>query len=304
VVAVSGIFSGIFVVTANAWMNTPAGFQVVGGKVVNVNPIAAMLNPAAFHEALHMVLAAFVATGFLVASIHAFFLLRDRTSAFHRAALGIVLSVACVAIPLQIVSGDISARRSARLQPIKFAAMEAAYRTEAEAPLVIGGIPNDQTRSTEYAVKIPYGLSFLATHDPRATVRGLEEFPVENWPNVRVVHWAFDLMVGCGMLMLGLAGWVGVLWWRHRRLPEARWLLKSLVAAGPLGVIAMESGWVVTELGRQPWIIYGFMRTSQAVTPMHGMVVPFVTFTVLYVFLSVILVFLLRRQFVGGAPDH
>src|SRR6266568_6850864 len=167
IVAVSGIFSGIFVVTANAWMNAPAGFKLVDGKYTDIDPIAAMLNPASFHEVLHMTLAAFVATGFMVAAVHAFFVLRDRNSPFHRAALGLALAVACISMPLQIVSGDVSARAVARLQPAKLAAMEAHYRTEAGAPLVIGGIPQDQTMTTDYALEIPRGLSLLTAHDPQ-----------------------------------------------------------------------------------------------------------------------------------------
>src|SRR6266550_3918120 len=297
VVAMSGIFSGIFVVTANAWMNSPAGFRMVDGKIADLDPIAAMLNPASFHEVLHMTLAAFVATGFMVAAVHAFFLLRDRNSPFHRAALGLALAVACISMPLQILSGDVSARAVARLQPAKLAAMEAHYRTQAGAPLVIGGIPHDQTMTTDYALEIPRGLSLLTAHDPNARVVGLEEFPRDQWPNVRVVHWSFDILVGSGMLMLALTLCADWLWLKRRRLPDNRWLLRALVAAGPLGFLAIETGWMVTELGRQPWIIYGVMRTREAVTPMPGLVVPFVIFTAVYFFLAIIVVLLLRRQF-------
>ena len=297
IVAVSGIFSGIFVVTANAWMNAPAGFKVVDGKFTDIDPIAAMLNPASFHEVLHMTLAAFVATGFAVAAVHAFFLLRDRNNVFHRRALGIALAIACISIPLQILSGDHSARVVGRLQPAKLAAMEADYHTQRGAPLVIGGIPNDETRTTDDALRIPRGLSLLLDHDSTAKVVGLEEFPRNNWPNVRIVHWSFDLMVGAGMVMLALAAWSGWLWCQRRTLAEHTWLLRALVATGPLGFVAIEAGWVVTEVGRQPWIIYGVMRTEDAVTPMPWLVVPFVTFTVLYFFLAVIVCFLLRRQF-------
>ncbi len=297
VVAISGILSGIFVVTANAWMNSPAGFKIVDGKIADIDPIAAMLNPASFHEVVHMTLAAFVATGFMVAAVHAFFLLRDRSSPFHRAALGLALAVACISTPLQILSGDLSARAVARLQPAKLAAMEAHYRTKAGAPLVIGGIPQDQTMKTDYALKIPRGLSLLTAHDPNATVVGLEEFPRGQWPNVRVVHWSFDIMVSSGMLMLALTLCADVLWLKYRLLPNNRWFLRGLVAAGPLGFLAIETGWVVTELGRQPWIIYGVMRTREAVTPMPGLVVPFVIFTAVYIFLAIVVVFLLRRQF-------
>jgi cytochrome bd ubiquinol oxidase subunit I len=297
VVAISGILSGIFVVTANAWMNSPAGFKIIDGKIADIDPIAAMLNPASFHEVVHMTLAAFVATGFMVAAVHAFFLLRDRSNPFHRAALGLALVVACISTPLQILSGDLSARAVARLQPAKLAAMEAHYQTQAGAPLIIGGIPQDQTMTTDYALEIPRGLSLLTAHDPNATVVGLEEFPRDQWPNVRVVHWSFDIMVGSGMLMLALTLCADVSWLRYRRLPDNRWLLRGLVAAGPLGFLAIETGWVVTELGRQPWIIYGVMRTREAVTPMPGLVVPFVIFTAVYIFLAMVVVLLLRRQF-------
>ena len=297
IVAVSGIFSGIFVVTANAWMNAPAGFKMVDGKITDIDPIAAMLNPASFHEVLHMTLAAFVATGFAVAAVHAFFLLRDRNNLFHRNALGITLAVACISIPLQILSGDHSARAVGRLQPAKLAAMEAHYRTQTGAPLLIGGIPNDETRTTDYALSIPRGLSLLLADDPNARVVGLEEFPKNDWPNVRIVHWSFDIMVAAGMAMLALAVWSGWLWWKRRTPADHPWLLRALVAAGPLGFVAIEAGWVVTEVGRQPWIIYGVMRTEDAVTPMPWIVVPFAAFTVLYIFLAFIVFFLLRRQF-------
>src|ERR1017187_3403645 len=297
IVAVSGIFSGIFVVTANAWMNSPAGFKMVDGKITDIDPIAAMLNQASLHEVLHMTLAAFAATGFAVAAVHAFFLLRDRNSLFHRSALGIALAVAGISIPLQILSGDLSARAVGRLQPAKLAAMEAHYRTQTGAPLLIGGIPNDETRTTDYALSIPYGLSFLLADDFDARVAGLDEFPKSEWPNVRIVHWSSDLMVASGMALLALAVWSGWLWWKRRRLADHPWLLRALVAAGPLGFVAIEAGWVVTEVGRQPWIIYGVMQTKDAVTPMHWIVAPFVAFTGLYAFLGFIVFFVLRRQF-------
>jgi cytochrome d ubiquinol oxidase subunit I len=297
-VALSGILSGIFVVTANAWMNTPAGFKIVDGKISDIDPIAAMLNPAASHEVVHMTLAAFVATGFAVAAIHAFFLLRDRRNTFHRNALGIALALACTSAPLQMVSGDFSARSVAKLQPAKLAAMEALYQTQTGAPLQLGGIPDDESRTTHYAITIPYGLSLLSTHDPNSNVVGLEQFPRNDWPNVRLVHWSFDLMVLAGSALFVLSIAVGWLAWRHRGVPDNKWILRALVAAGPLGFIAVEAGWAVTELGRQPWIIYGVMRTQEAVTPMSRIAIPFVIFTLIYIFLSVAVALLLRRQFI------
>jgi cytochrome d ubiquinol oxidase subunit I len=296
-VAVSAILSGIFVVMANAWMNSPAGFKIVDGKITDIDPIAAMLNPATAHEVLHMTLAAFIATGFAVAAIHAFFILRDRRNTFHRNALGIALALACVSAPLQMISGDFSARSVAKLQPAKLAAMEAVYHTQTGAPLQLGGIPDDESRTTRYALTIPRGLSLLSTHDPNGKVIGLEQFPRDDWPNVRVVHWAFDLMIGSGTVLFILSIAVGWFAWKQRGLPDGKWLLRALVAAGPLGFLAIEAGWVVTELGRQPWIIYGVMRTKEAVTPMSKIAIPFLVFTLIYVFLSVALLFLLRRQF-------
>jgi len=242
-------------------------------------------------------LAAYVATGFAVAAIHAFFVLRDRGNAFHRNALGIALTLACISIPLQMVSGDFSARSVAKLQPAKLAAMEAVYYTQTGAPLQIGGIPDDETRTTRYALTIPRGLSLLSTHDPNGKVVGLEQFPRNDWPNVRLVHWAFDLMVGSGTALFMLSIAVGWFAWKQHGVPDGKWLLRALVAAGPLGFLAIEAGWVVTELGRQPWIIYGVMRTKEAVTPMSKIAIPFLVFTLLYVFLSVLVIYLLRRQF-------
>ncbi|MEX2381836.1 MAG: cytochrome ubiquinol oxidase subunit I [Opitutales bacterium] len=303
IVAISGMASAVFVVIANAWMNAPTGFEFIDGKFTNIDPIAAMKNPAALQQVIHMVLASYVAIGFGVAAVHAFFLLRNRRSQFHRKAMGIALAVAIVAIPLQIVSGDFIATMVAKLQPVKFAAMEAHYRTEANAPIIIGGIPNDEAMEVPWGLEIPGLLSFLAHRDPNEVVSGLEDFPRDEWPNVRLVHWSFDIMVACGFLMLGVAGWAAWSWIRKRQVPDGRYLLRAIVAAGPLGFIAIEAGWFVTELGRQPWIIYGLMRTADAVTPMPGLVVPFVTFTIVYIFLTVIVVMLLRRQFLETAPE-
>jgi cytochrome d ubiquinol oxidase subunit I len=298
-VAASGMASAVFVVTANAWMNAPAGFKFTGGTFTDIDPMAAMLNRATFHEVPHMVLAAIIATSFMVAAVHAFFLLRDPHSAFDRAALGLALAVAGFSLPLQFISGDASARAAATLQPAKLAAMEAHFRTETQAPLLLGGIPDEQTMATRDALSIPGGLSFLVAHDTKAKVAGLEEFPRDQWPNVRIVHWSFDIMVGSAMVMLAVLVWVGALRLKGGRPLENKRALRALVAVGPLGFVALECGWVVTEVGRQPWIIYGVMRSQEAVTPMHGLVVPFTVLSIVYVVLGVIVAFLLRQQFLA-----
>jgi len=303
IVAISGVLSGIFVVTANSWMNTPVGFDYVDGEFTNIDPIAAMLNPAALHEVLHMTFAALVATGFLVAGIHAYFLLRNNRNEFHRAAFGIAAAMACIAIPLQVLTGDLAARRVAKYQPMKLAAMEAHYETRSHAPFVIGGIPDDETKTTKYGVEIPNALSLLIGHSADTVVPGLDKIPREEWPNVKLVHWSFDVMVGCGMVMMGLAAWAGIAFWKKRSAAVTVRLLRAFLLCAPLGFIALEAGWFVTEFGRQPWIIYGLMKTSEAVTPMPNLVVPFTTFTLIYIFLSVALVFLLKRQFMETAPE-
>ena len=303
-VAVSGTASGIFVVTANAWMNSPAGFEIVGGQVVNVDPIAAMLNPAAFQQTLHMTLAAFAATGFAVAGIHAFLLLFDPTDAFHRRALSIALLVGAPAAMLQPISGDISARQVAARQPVKLAAMEAHFETMRGAPLTVGGWPDVDAGEVRYAIKIPYGLSLLAFHDPNATVKGLKDFPREDWPNVPIVHLAFQIMVALGTYLALVSLWVGWTALRGRDLVANRRLLQAVVLGSPMGFIAIEAGWTVTEVGRQPWIIHGVLRTADAVTPMPGLIVPFLLFTLLYCFLGVIVVWLLYRQIIHPTPTE
>ncbi len=296
VVAVSGALSGIFVVIANAWMNAPTGFDLVNGRPMNIDPIAAMLNPAAFPQTLHMTLAAYAATGFAVAGIHALRLLREPENGFHRRALGVALLVGAPAALLLPLSGDLSAHHVAQWQPVKLAAMEGQFKTETGAPLRIGGWPDEAAGETRYALEIPRGLSLLAFHDPHAEVKGLEAFPRENWPTVLPVHVGFQVMVGLGSFLALVATWALALMVRRRDLVGHRWLLRALVAAAPMGFICIEAGWVVTEVGRQPWAIQGVLRTADAVTPMPGLVVPFVTFTLLYCFLGVIVAWLLYQQ--------
>jgi cytochrome d ubiquinol oxidase subunit I len=295
-VALSGVLSGVFVVIANGWMNTPAGFRIEDGRAVDVDPWAAMNNPAAPTEIVHMTLAAYLSVGFAVAAIHAWRLLAEPDNLFHRRAVGCALWMGGIAALLQPASGDFSARQVALHQPVKLAAMEGQFRTQRGAPLRIGGWPDEEAGVTRYALEIPYGLSLLAFHDPHAEVIGLDAVPPADRPPVHVVHVAFQVMVGCGSVLAAVALLGGLLAWRRRGLPDQRWYLWTLVASGPLGFVALEAGWTVTEVGRQPWIVRGVMRTADAVTPMPGLVVPLATFTLVYLFLSFVVVYLLRRQ--------
>jgi cytochrome d ubiquinol oxidase subunit I len=303
VVGLSGVASGIFVVAANGWMNAPAGFDWVDGKAQNIDPVAAMFNDAWFTQALHMTLAAFAATGFAVAGLHAFLLLRHPNNLFHQKALRIALTIGAIAALLQPLSGDLSAKDVAERQPAKLAALEALYETSQPADLLIGGIPNDETRKVDYAIHLPGMLSFLAHGDFDAKVTGLDAFPRDEWPPVLIVHIAFQIMVACGGVLALMSVLFLVLQWRKSPWLFQRWFLWALVIISPLGFIAIEAGWTVTEVGRQPWIIYGIMRTADAVTPMPGLVVPFLLFTFLYLLLAFVLVWLMYRQ-IKTLPDR
>lgn len=296
VVGVSGLASGILVVAANAWMNSPAGFDFVNGQYLNIDPIQAMFNKAWFSQALHMCLAAFTATGFAVAGVHALMILRDRNKEFHLKAFKIAAIFACIGALLQPLSGDISAKDVAKRQPAKLAAMEALYKTEKPAPLLIGGIVNEKDKTVKGAIEIPGALSFLAHGDFKAEVKGLDQIPENEHPPVAITHYAFQIMVGIGTLLLLVSLTYFFTLFKKKPLTEKRWLLKLFVVAIPLGYIALEAGWVVTEVGRQPWIIYGIMRTKDAVTPMPGIAYSFYIFSAIYVSLSVIVTFLLYRQ--------
>ncbi len=297
-VAVSGGLSGVFVVIANAWMNAPAGFEFRDGQAINIDPVAGMMNVAAFQQTLHMTLASYAATGFAVAGIHAFLLLREPLNAFHRRALAVSLIVGVPAALLQPLSGDLSARHLARRQPLKLAAAEALFESRTDAPLTLGGWPDMEARKTRFGFEVPHALSLMAFHDPHAEVKGLDVAPREDWPNVPIVHLAFQIMVGLGSFMALVGAWVCWTAWRRGDLASNRLLMKAIAFAAPLGFVAVEAGWTVTEVGRQPWIIYGVMRTSEAVTPMPGLIVPFLGFTLLYCFLGVIVAYLLYRQIV------
>ena len=295
-VAVSGMLSALFVVIANAWMNAPTGFRWVDGRAVDIDPIAAMMTAAAPTQVVHMILAAYASTGLVVAGIHAGGLLRQPRNGFHRRALAVALLVGAPAAVLQPLVGDQSARFVARSQPVKLAALEAHFPTQRGAPLHIGGWPDEAAGETRWALRIPYGLSLLAFEDPHAEVKGLLDFPRGDWPPVAIVHLAFQVMVALGSFMALVS--LVALWqmWRRRDLTRHRWLLRALVLTAPMGFICTEAGWVVTEVGRQPWIIQGVMRTAQAVTPMPGLVVPFLVFTALYVGLGLVVAWLLYQQ--------
>jgi len=295
IIGLSGVASGVLVVAANGWMNSPSGFDYVNGEFLNIDPIAAMLNPAWFTQALHMVLAAFASTGFAVAGIHAYQIYKKRKVDVHTKAFKIAITFGAVAAILQPISGDISAKDIAERQPVKLAAMEAHYHTEKSAPLYIGGIVDPETQEVSYKIALPGMLSFLAFGDFDAEVKGLNDFPKDEIPNVPMVHYAFQVMVGIGGILM-LAGLIYFI-----SLKRTSWLQKPIywwlfILLAPMGFVALEAGWIVTEVGRQPWIIHKVMRTKDAVTPMPGIIVSFYTYLVVYITLSIAVSWLMLRQ--------
>mgnify|MGYP000170866081 CR=1 FL=1 len=296
-IVIAGVASAWFVVTANAWMNQPRGFDVEGyvatGVVSDIDPWAAMFNPATPPQTTHMVLAAFMVAGFGTAAVYAAAMLRGRTDRYHRLGFLLAFSMAAVITPIQIGVGDWAARFLADNQPVKLAALEGLNRTQRGAPLTVGGLYLDG--EVRYGIEIPDGLSLLAQRDPNAEVLGLEEARPEDRPPVAVVRTAFQLMVGIGTGLLVLGVWFGFVWWRRRRLPKTRWFLRAAVVAGPLTVVALEAGWVATEVGRQPWIIYGVMRVEDAVTTAPGIRLGYFALIGVYTLMTIGTVFVLRR---------
>jgi cytochrome d ubiquinol oxidase subunit I len=294
-IALSGAASAWFVVTANAWMQTPQGFREVGGRLVEVDPIEAMLNPSTPVMTTHMILAAYMATGFGVAAVYAVGALKGRWDDYHRRGLAVGLIVGLVITPVQIFVGDRAATVVAEHQPVKLAALEGQWETERRAPLRIGGLPDPDAEETRFAIEIPGGLSWLAYGDVDAIVRGLEEVPPQDRPNTVLVHVAFQVMVAIGFGLLFLGIWAAVVALRRRRLPESRWFLRAAVLAGPAAFVAIEAGWIVTEVGRQPWIVQGVMRTSEAVTSRPGVGLHLAATIAIYLALAAASTYLLLR---------
>jgi len=291
---ISGAAGAFFVVAANAWMNNPTGFRLNSeGRVTDAQPWAAMFGPSTWPQVVHMLLAAYMVTGFTIASVYAVGMLRGRRDRRHLFGLLIPLTMAAIITPVQIGVGDWIANTVADNQPAKLAAMEAQFETTAGASLSLGGIYYDD--ELHYAIEIPYGLSLLIDHDPHGVVPGLEEFPEEDRPPVNVVHLAYNAMVGLGSALLLLALVFGWTWWRKHRIPKSVWFLRATAVSGVAAILAMEAGWITTEVGRQPWIVYDILRTADAVSPAPGLFLGFYAVVVIYVLLTALTVFVLRR---------
>jgi cytochrome d ubiquinol oxidase subunit I len=240
-----------------------------------------------------MYLAGFIVVGFVTSAFYAFGWLRGRQGRYERSALVIPLTIAALAAPVQVLVGDWAARDVAKTQPIKLAALEGLGKTTKGAPVhVLGWYDGKEVR---YGLRLPKLLSFLAFHDFDATVEGLDTVPVDEQPPVNVVRFAFQSMVGIGTALALLSVFYVATWLRHRRLPRSPWFYRAILAAGPLSLVALISGWVTTEVGRQPWIVYKVMLTSEAVTGASGIAVGYATLAIVYVGLGIAVAWILRR---------
>ena len=327
-IAISGTLSTMFILMANAWMNDPVGLGVSHGRIT-ADPWAIFTSPTSWTEVTHMLAAAMMCTGGMVAAVYAGGMLRGRRDEYHRRGLNVGLAVILVLAPLQFLIGDFAARDVATTQPGKLAAMEGHYQTSGNVPLVIGGYYDPGTHKVIGGIPIPDGLSLLLHFNPDATVPGLDQLPADQQPLTTEVHFAFDTMVGLGTLILLVSLWGALRWWRWRRtvrergadegggrrslrqrlgtggvpVPNTRPWLWAALCTGPAAMLAMLAGWEVTEGGRQPWIVYGHMLVAQAATKSGGLGWALAATIVIYLGLSVALVLILRKLATGAPPD-
>ena len=293
-IIITGFSGSLMVIAVNGWMNHPSGFTLQDGRAVDVHPFAALFgNDYFWHELVHMYLAAYMVVGFVMSGLYAWGWLRGRRGRYERVALVVPLTIAALASPIQLLAGDWAARAVAKEQPVKLAALEGLGETTKGAPLHVLGWYDDG--EVKYGIEIPKLLSFLSFHDFNATVQGLDSVNEDDRPPVNIVRFTFQTMVGIGTgLALLSVVYIGV-WFRRRRLPGSRWFYLALVAAGPAALVALICGWITTEVGRQPWVVYRVMRTSEAVTGAGGIPVGYATLALVYAALLVATVWVLRR---------
>jgi cytochrome d ubiquinol oxidase subunit I len=293
-IIITGFSGSLMVIAVNGWMNHPSGFTLRDGRAVDVDPFGALFaNDYFWHELVHMYIAAYMVVGFVMGGLYAWGWLRGRRGRYERVALVVPLTIAALASPIQLLAGDWAARTVAEKQPVKLAALEGLGETTKGAPLHVLGWYDDG--EVHYGIKFPKLLSFLAFHDFDATVQGLDSVSANNRPPVNILRFAFQTMVGIGTGLALLSAIYLLTWFRRRRLPRSRWFYLAVVAAGPAALVALICGWVTTEVGRQPWVVYGVMRTSEAVTGAGGIPVGYAALAVVYAALLVATIWVLRR---------
>jgi cytochrome d ubiquinol oxidase subunit I len=293
-IVITGFTGSWMVIAVNAWMNHPSGFRLQGGRAVDVHPLSALFgNSYLWHELLHMYLAGYIVTGFVVAAAYAFGRLRGRWGRYERTALAIPLTVAALAAPVQVLVGDWNGREVAKYQPTKLAAIEGLGPTTRGADEHVLGWYTDG--KVKFGISIPHGLSLLAFHSWNATVQGLDAVPPDDRPPVNLERYTFQTMVGMGTLMAILGVVFLYVRVRRKRLPESVWFYRAVVLAGPAALVALIAGWTTTEIGRQPWVVYHVMRTSQAVTGAGALPVGYATLALTYVGVAIAVAWILRR---------
>ena len=298
-IVLSGIGGTAAVIAANAWMNQPAGFTLnAAGKVVDVNPMKVIFNRAFPYETAHMLVAAYLVGGFMIASVYAVAMLRGRRDRYHRLGFLIAFTIAAVSAPLQMVVGDLVARAVFHDDPVKFAAIELVNTTGRNVPETLGGYIDDQGK-VHAGIKIPGAASLLSGYSTNTRIKGLTSVPARDRPTyaqVNTIHLAWDVMVGIGSALAALSLWFGFVWWRKRDLPKTPWFLRAAAVAGVASVVALEAGWVVTEVGRQPWIVHRTMRVTDGATTDPGVWITFVVIVVVYAAVATATVLVLRSM--------
>ncbi len=294
-IVITGITGSLFVIAVNGWMNDPQGFDIVNGAVTNVRPFEALFGGHVWFEFTHMYFAGYIVCGFIVAAVYAFAWLNGKNDRYHRVAMIVPLAVVTIVAPAQMLVGDWAARSIAKDQPIKLAAFEGLEKTTKGAPFNLLGYYDNDTGEIKGGITIPDMLSLLAFHDPNATVTGLDAVPKDDRPPVDVVRYAFQFMVLIGTFLAAVAGFFGFVWFRKQRLPGSAWFYRAVIACAPLAFICLICGWIATEVGRQPWVVYEVMRTEQAVTGADGIPVGYATLALTYACLAAIAFVMLRR---------
>lgn len=302
-------FSAIWIVVANSWMQTPAGFQIQGegiaARAIITDFWGMVFNPSSMTRLFHTVIGCWLAGAFLVISVGAYYILKNRHQEFARKSLKIGLIVALIACVLQVITGDSSGRIVAKHQPAKLAAMEALYKTQKDVPLSLWGIPNNKSQTLDYALEVPYLLSILTFHDPHAEIKGLDTVPQQDWPRVAVVYQTYHLMILMWVLMT-ITTLLAIYFWNRGTLFQKRWLLRILTFSVLFPQIANQAGWVTAEMGRYPWIVQGLLRISDGLSKAvvaEQVLGSIILFGIVYTFLFILFIYLLNEKFKHGPAD-
>lgn len=302
-VIIGSSLSAFFITTVNAFMNTPQGFTINNGVIKTVDPIAAMFNPAAPSKTMHVIVTAYVASALILTSIAAIQMLRGKITEYTKKGLRLVATLGLIFAVLTGVTGDVSAKFLAEYQPEKLAAIEWHFETEKGADFILFGTLDNDTHEVKYEIRIPKLLSFLAFTDFDAPVIGLNEFPKDVTPPL-FIHYLFDIKMSFVFLIISMTFFFVVFSLRKKEWMHNKWLLRGLALTGPLAMINIELGWMIAEIGRQPWILRGYMKVQEGATTAKGLGSMFWLFLLLYIFLGVFCTIVIRKMFIHNPPEE